>query len=450
MLSNERIMVGDAEVKVTLVDGEIDNSPKNPDNFCVSFHWLIIENGKIGPVKHVVWNHNEKDTPDDRQILQDDLNSVSKLICWNAKFDWSWLRDMEFDLPVVECAMIREFLFAQARPWSMSLKESAERRDVTRKKSDLVDEMFKSGTGFEAMPLDTVLEYAEADVISCAEIYLQQEEELNSPEYEDMKPIFQLAQDKMAYLVEIEDNGCAIDLDALEIVEKDFIAEAEVITKVLTQIVGEVMGDTPIKLGSGKDMSKVFYGREVIDRELHRKIFNIGLRPDGKPLPVPRMKQKEFNTAVRSTTILVDKTSVQCCPACDGKGKVQKYKIKWRTKNKVKYQVQGEPYKNLSNCDECKGVGAFYVSTGQRAGLKLVPEGAVDASIHGFKTDQHTIKKLLLQAKRKKNLKAEEFLTKYARLTAINSYLSSFVANTFKFFRLLFQIFFVLAIRFKI
>ena len=424
-----KIMVSDLEVKVSDVDGEIDNSPKNPDNYCVSAHWLFIENGIIGPVQHLVWNHNDKPNPDPRQPYQDALDQADKLVFFNSKFDWSWLRDMEFTVPEVDCAMIREFLFAQARPWQLSLKATAERRDVTRKKSDLVDEMFKSGTGFEAMPLETVLEYAEADVISCAEIYLQQEQELNSPEYEDMKPIFKLAQDKMAYLIEIEDNGCAIDLDALEIVEKEFIAEAEAITKVLTQIVAEVMGDTPIKLGSGKDMSKVFYGREVIDRELHRKIFNIGLKPDGKPLPAPRMKQKEFNTAVRSTTVLVDRTSVQCCQACDGKGKVQKYKIKWRTKNKVKYQVQGEPYKNLSNCDECKGVGAFYVSTGQRAGLKLVPEGAVDASIHGFKTDKHTIKKLLLQAKRKKNLRAEEFLTKYARLTAINSYLSSFVAN---------------------
>lgn len=426
---SHRILVADLEVKVSLVDGEIDNSPKNPDNYPVSAHYLFIENGKIGPVHHLVWNHNDIDKPDPRQPLQDALDSVDKAVFFNAKFDWAWLQDMEFDMPVVECAMVREFLLAQARPWQLSLKATAERRDVTRKKSDLVDDLFKSGTGFEAMPLQTVLEYAEADVISCAEIYLQQEEELNSPEFEEMKPIFQLAQDKLAFLVEIEDNGCCIDTDVLLDVEKEFIAEAEGLTKDLNRIIVDVMGDTPINLNSGPDTCKVFYGRQVIDRELHRQIFNIGLRPNGKPLPVPRMKQKEFNTAVRATTVLVDKTVVQCCPACEGTGKVQKYKVKWRTKNKVKYQVQGEPYKNLSNCNECKGEGAFYVPTGQRAGLKLVPEGPQDASIHGFKTDKVTIKKLLIQAKRKNNLRAEEFLTKYARLNAINSYLSSFVAN---------------------
>ena len=287
----------------------------------------------------------------------------------------------------------------------------------------------KAEPASRAMPLDTVLEYAEADVISCAEIYLQQEEQINSPEFEAMKPIFTLAQDKMEFLVEIEDNGCSIDLKILEQVEAEFIAEAAALNKDLSRITLDVMGDTPINLNSGIDACKVFYGRQVTDKEIHKRIFNCGTDANGKTLPAPRMKQKEFNTAVRATTELVDKTVVQCCQSCNGSGKVQKYKIKWRTKNGQKYQVQGEPYKNPSKCGECKGIGAFYVSTGQRAGLKLVPEGPQDASIHGFKTDKNTIKKLFAASKRKNNLQAEEFLTKYARLNAINSYLSSFVAN---------------------
>lgn len=425
-----RIMVSDLEVKVSLVDGEIDNSPKNPDNYCVSAHWLFIENGVIGPVHHAVWNHNDKEVPDARQPYQDALNSVQLCVFHNAKFDWGWLRDMEFDLPRIECTQIREFLFAQARSWLLSLKETADRRDVTRKKSDLVDELFKSGTGFEAIPLDTVLEYAEADVISCAEIYLQQEKELNSPEYIDMKPIFKLAQDKLEFLVEIEDNGCAIDKDVLAVVEEDFIEEAKELEKELKITVQDVMGDSPINLGSGIDICAVFYGRKVTDRELHKRIFNIGVNSKGKQLPPARFKNKtEFNTAVRATTELVFKTVVQCCQACDGNGKVQKYKKKYRQKKGVRYSVQGEAYKNLSTCSECKGVGAFYVPTGEKAGLKLVPENSSYASIHGFKTNKHTIQNLMLQAKRKNNLIAQVFLTKYARLNALNSYLSSFVAN---------------------
>ena len=39
---------------------------------------------------------------------------------------------------------------------------------IEQKKSELVDDLFKSGVGFEAMPLhDVVIPYDEADVRSC-------------------------------------------------------------------------------------------------------------------------------------------------------------------------------------------------------------------------------------------------------------------------------------------
>ena len=81
---SNKILVGDLEVKVTHVEGEIDNSPKNPNNYPVSAHWLIIEDGKIGPVQHLVWNHNEKAVGDPRQPLQDALNSVEKAVFFNG------------------------------------------------------------------------------------------------------------------------------------------------------------------------------------------------------------------------------------------------------------------------------------------------------------------------------------------------------------------------------
>ena len=433
---SNRVFVGDLEVKVSIIDGDIDNSPKNPDNYAVSAHWVIIEDGVISPINHLVWNHNDVPKADGREPLQDALNSCTKAVFHNAKFDASWLIDMEFDLPPVECTMVREFMFAQARPWLLSLKATAERRDVTRKKSDLVDEMFKSGTGFEAMPIDTVLEYAEADVISCAEIYLQQEEELNSPEYEDMKPCFELGQLNLEFLTHMENNGCKIDLDVLDDVEREFIAEQEEIGRYLKATNEKLMGDTPINLNSGICMNKVFYGRMVTDRDLHRRIFNVGIGPNGKPLPPARMPKKtQFNTAVRTTTVLVQKTHIQCCGACDGSGKIQKYKVKYRTKNKVQYRVQGEPYKNLSPCPECKGLGVFYVPTGEKAGLKLVPEGPRDASIHGFKTDKVTLKRLIGQAQAKKNDLAVEYITKFMRYNAISTYLSSFVGAIRKWTR---------------
>jgi DNA polymerase-1 len=59
----------------------------------------------------------------------------------------------------------------------------------------------------------------------------------------------------------------------------------------------------------------------------------------------------------------------------------------------------------------------------------MSPSSAFDASINGFKTDKETIKGLILQAERKKNDIAVEFLTKISRLSALSVYLDSFVAG---------------------
>jgi DNA polymerase-1 len=187
------------------------------------------------------------------------------------------------------------------------------------------------------------------------------------------------------------------------------------------------MGDTPINLNSGADVSKLIYSREVVNRDYHIQTFRIGTNAEGKPLPPPRMNKAEFNTAVRSNTRVVQKTSVVCCPECDGRGLVQKYKQKTRTKNKVTYKVPGDPYKNLSKCPSCVGVGAFYNPTGKVAGLKISPLGPQYASVNGFKTDKGTIKLLISHARSKNNDLAVEFLTKISRLSAVSTYLTSFV-----------------------
>ena len=70
----------------------------------------------------------------------------------------------------------------------------------------------------------------------------------------------------LLFLVEIERNGIKIDLNVLGDIKKQFEQEQQDLNKRLEQIVEEVMGDTPINLASGADMTKVVYSREVIDR----------------------------------------------------------------------------------------------------------------------------------------------------------------------------------------
>jgi DNA polymerase I-like protein with 3'-5' exonuclease and polymerase domains len=417
-----KTLILDLETTIQRLNGKIDNSPFNPKNKCVSAHFCWLGE----PVQTLVFHHNEKKWPDSPDTLKQALEEADILVAHNAKFDVQWLVEMGFSIPeTVYCTMIGEYILAKGHltevikdeegkdkvvPKSLSLKRTAERRDVTRKKSDLVDELFKSGTGFEMMPLDTVMEYAEADVISCQEIYQAQQEDYAKPENTSMAYVVTLMNEMLLFLVELEKNGIKVDLEKLEEIKQQFTEEHQEISKRLEEIVEQVMGDTPINLASGEDMNKVIYSRRVKDKNKHKQVFNIG----PKKFP-PWMNKAEFARAVRATTELVQKTDAKVCPECNGAGRIRKFK------------VNGEPYKNTSPCKTCDSKGALYVPNGKTAGLKLVPREAEDASVHGFKTDKTTIQRLIDQAAAKGNDIAVEFLTKLSRMNALSTYLDSFI-----------------------
>lgn len=417
-------IVFDLETTVQRDGRDIDNSPFEPNNKIVSAHWRMIEDGVLGEAKRAIFFHNEQDTPDSPDQFIADLSRASCGIAHNAKFDILYL--MEAGLPVPErmyCTMIGEYIFARAQMVEKGLKATAERRDVTRKKSDLVDDLFKGGTGFEAMPLDTVIEYADADVLSCAEIYLSQQEDLTKPENEGLRPVFDLMNEMMLFLSEIECNGAKIDLDILADVEQQFLTEKAELERTLEEIISDTMGDTPINMNSGADMSKVIYSRELVDKAWHKETFNLGTGANGKPLPTPRMSPSQFAQAVRRNTKKVYRTIAYHCDPCAGKGKIQKYK------------KDGTPWKNLTKCPSCEGQGYTLMENGKVAGLKLIPRDARDASVNGFKTDKGTIKALIGQAEAKGNLQAIQFLTAMSRLNAVTTYLDSFVKGIQKYTR---------------
>ena len=404
-------LVLDLETTVAKIDGKNDNSPFNPANRCVSAHFGWMGWDSVEEVHSLVFHHNEQKTPDDPEPLRAALSEADVLIAHNAKFDVLWLLEMGMPIPPkIFCTMVAEYLLSKGQRRLIGLKATAERRGLSKKKSDLVDDLFKSGTGFEAMPLETVIEYAEADVRVCAEVYLDQKNDYYKPENQSLIPIRQMSNEMLLTLIQMERNGICVDLNALAEVEAEYTAEKAALEKRLTEIVEQTMGDRPINLNSGRDMTAVVYSREVIDRERHRQTFNIG--PNKRP---PRMKQKEFTHAVRTTTRIVEKTQAVCCDVCDGRGTIQKYK------------VNGDPYKNLTRCPSCSGAGAFYQSTKKIAGLKLSPKDPSFASINGFKTDKVTLAGLITEAEAKRNDIAVEFLTKISRLNAVSVYLDSFV-----------------------
>ena len=408
-----RVLVLDVETTVQRRDGIIDGSPFNENNRLVSVHYQWLQS----PITSLVFHHKEKQSPDDPSPFREALSEADVIVAHNAKFDIQWLIESGFKISSkqkVYCTMIGEYIFLRGQTkFSKSLANTAERRKVSRKKSELIDDLFKEGMGFEEIPLPTVIEYAEADVQSCAEIYVSQQTELK--DHPGLIPTFDLMNEMLLFLVEIEKNGIMIDSDELDRVEHQFLAERSTIELRLQEIVSEIMGDRPINLNSGADMSKVIYSRELKDREIHRQCFNIGLAPNGKPLRPPRFSQSQFVSAVRRTSQVIHRQIASHCRVCDSLGKVQKFK------------KDGIPWKNLTKCQSCSGRGAHYSNTNKVAGLKCSPLNANYASINGFKTDKVTLGYLIEDAKEKENEIAVEFMSKVVRLHAINTYINSFV-----------------------
>ena len=75
------------------------------------------------------------------------------------------------------------------------------------------------------MPLDTVIEYAEADVVSCQEIYQAQQEDYAKPENTSMAYVVTLMNEMLLFLVELEKNGIKVDLEKLEEIKQQFTQE---------------------------------------------------------------------------------------------------------------------------------------------------------------------------------------------------------------------------------
>jgi len=404
----------DVETTVCRNEKRIDNSPFNPDNYLVSCgaHFLGEDTGKYFFFKHDKLECNPAKSKFELQSL---LDMADILVGHNIKYDLLWLIEAGFMIECpVYCTMIGEYVLARGQKIPLSLDETTKRRKVTLKRSDLMEETFKKGIGYEAMDPDIVETYGRGDVISCLEVYESQLADYRKPEYIGLRKTRDMMNEMLLVLLDMERNGIHIDLSALDRVEKQFTEERNTLQTRLYELARSVMGDTPINLNSPAQLSEVVYSRRIPDKNKWRKIFNIGLNVVGKPLPRPRMSSKEFAKEVKDNTVIIKRTKGRRCDDCRGVGTIQKTK------------KDGSPFKNRTKCASCQGSGVTYTDTDKIAGFCLMPSSVQDVSANGFSTDKKTLNFLLSQAQRRNKKDAIEFLKGMSRLNALNVYLSSF------------------------
>lgn len=404
----------DIETTVQKTERGYDNSPFNPDNYMVSCgaQFLGDTSGQYFFFKH---DKKECDPSKARFELQNMLGMADILVGHNIKFDLLWLIESGFEIECpVYCTMIGEYVLARGQKVPLSLAETAKRREVTLKRSDLMEDTFKKGIGYEQMDPEIVEVYGRGDVISCLEVYESQMHDYRKPEFTGLRKTRDMMNEMLLTLLDMERNGIYIDMESLDSVEDEFTKERNILELRLKELVFTVMGDSPVNLNSPAQLSEVVYSRRIPDKNLWRETFNVGLDKRGKPLPRPKMDPKELSRSIKNTSELIRRTKGAQCQECHGYGTVQKIK------------KDGTPFKNRSKCQQCQGAGIVYTELDKIAGFKLVPSSIRDVSANGFSTDKNTLNFLLAQAQRKGYDEAIEFLKGMRRLNALNVYLTSF------------------------
>jgi len=150
-------------------------------------------------------------------------------------------------------------------------------------------------------------------------------------------------------------------------------------------------------------MSWVIYSRKPKDKAMWANSFH------------KYMDDSSYRDTVKENSTLVYKTNAVKCKDCFGEGYIRKIK------------KDGKPYANPSRCVSCNTLGYNFIPTNKIAGLKFSAPSSKWVSANGFTINKTYLDILANVAKKNKMEDAVNFLTDLQRLSALDTYLSSFV-----------------------
>lgn len=394
-------------------------SPYHPDNMLVSIGHRSIDRSIID---YSFYNHNDGcANPSAAKIaFQKRLDECTLFIAHNVKFDLAWLYEcgFKYDGPVWD-TMIAEYILARGTKEELSLEEIAKARNLTLKKSELIEDYMKKNISYYYIPQEIVEEYGTGDIDTTTELYLAQKADFEKEENKGLIPTLQMMNEFCRVLIDMERAGIPIDTVELGRIEGSLKEQLAAIEKRMKEIVVEVMGDYPYNLDSPEDMSKIVYSREPTDKKKWAEIFNIGTTERNgvvKKNKPPHMSLKEFVGHVKNNTKTVYRRSGKRCDTCQGTGKFRRNK------------KDGSAFKRDTKCINCFGTGIIYQDLAQVAGLGIIPDGPALCSVGGFSTGKQVLE-IYLQSGAAKSEIAREFLGLAIKQGAITSYIDSFVAG---------------------
>ena len=332
------------------------------------------------------------------------LDNTTLLIMHNAQHDlmWLWESGFKYDGDIYD-TMLAEYLLQRGQKEPISLEACAERRNLNYQKQDTLKEYYKKGYNTNEIPLQELLFYLRSDLNITRELYLALEQEYAKPEAESLHRIRSVTFRTCKALTRMYMSGIRVDRSALQQVRLEFEKEKAEIEDRLQRKTRKLMGDTPINLNSPEQVSQVIFSRRVHNKKEWADLFDY------------TETQQEFREAIEANSTIVRKTKASTCPDCNGRGLVHKLR------------KDGTLYKLPTKCKPCDSRGYLLTKTKEVAGLCFSAPSKKWISANGFSTSKGNLESLMATATSNGMESALDFLTDLKRLSAISSYLSSFV-----------------------
>ena len=381
--------------------GKLHLDPFEPDNSLTMIGMLT----DTGEERLVTFDHQDcPPTPNGHALVQEWLDKATVLIMHNAAHDlmWLWESGFTYDGAVFD-TMLAEYVLQRGLKEPLTLEACAERYELATQKQDSLKEHLNSGGTSYNMNYPKLAEYLSADIHATQQLSDRQMYKLNTPDDAGLMNSVTLTNEVCVTLARMYQRGFTVDMTALQQVHDEFLQEKETLTNELQAHVRNLMGDSPINLNSPEQLSWVVYGRKVLDKQYWGNAID------------PYMDDADFRSLMSAGTERVYKTKAEQCTECDGTGYIRKVK------------KDGTPFAKPNRCTNCGGSGYLFVSTQDLAGLKFKPPSAKWASANGFNTSKQNLEILEGAAKSKGLTDAVDFLSKVRRLSAVDTYLSSFV-----------------------
>ena len=391
----------DVENTTVTKDGKLHLDPFEPENSLTMVGVLTDQ----GYEAHFPFDHEEHLSKRDySDRVQWFLDEATVLIMHNAAHDlvWLWESGFTYDGPVFD-TMLAEYVLQRGQKEPLSLEMCANRYELETKKQDTLKEYFRQGVTTRDIPIDELTEYLSADLHATQQLADKLYYRLNTLPDAGLLETVMLTNKVAVALSRIYQRGFAVDLNALEDVRNKFETEKKKLVLDLQKHITKIMGDTPINLNSPEQLSQVIYSRKPHDKTMWQNNFD------------PYMSKETYKIMVKRNSDLVYKTKAKQCSNCYGNGKY------YRTKK------DGTKWAKASKCNDCDGVGFKFINTRELAGLRFSAPDAKWISAHGFTTSKGNLEILEGFARERGMDDATSFLNKVKRLSALDTYLSSFV-----------------------